>query len=262
MKRCLFLFVLVLSLGLGATAAPAEDKGTVVVVGGGQSGRPLARILVGQGYTVRVMVRNPDRASGLPAEALVVRGDVTKPDSLDAGLKGADFVISTIGAPCYRDRAPAPGSFPEDVDNLGIANLSAAASAAGVRQLVLMSAIGAGNADPEDGLNKLCNMVLAEKGKGEAALRESGLAYTIVRPGGLKPFPGQPECAEGVEPLLMFPGTEDTGGGALCRADVGLVMADALGNPDALSKTVNLIGDKQSALTAWRSAWAKMPADQ
>ena len=119
MKRCLFLFVLLLTLGLGATVAPAADKGTVVVVGGGQSGRPLAQILVEQGYTVRVMVRNPDRASGLPAEAKVVQGDVTKPDSLGAGLSGADFVISTIGAPCFRDRAPDPGSFPEDVDNRG-----------------------------------------------------------------------------------------------------------------------------------------------
>lgn len=261
MKRCLFLFVLLLTLGLGATVAPAADKGTVVVVGGGQSGRPLAQILVEQGYTVRVMMRTPDRASGLPAEATVVQGDVTKPDSLGAGLSGANFVISTIGAPCFRDRDPDPGSFPEDVDNQGIAILSKAALSAGVSQLVLMSAIGAGNSDPNDGLNKMCNMVLDAKGKGEAALRESGLAYTIVRPGGLKPFPGQPDCSEGIEPLLMYPGNEDAGGGALCRGDVGLVMADALGNPDALGKTINLVGDKKSELSAWRSAWAKMPAD-
>ena len=144
------------------------------------------------------MVRNPDRASGLPAEAKVVQGDVTQPDSLGAGLTGADFVISTIGAPCFRDRALDPGSFPEDVDNRGIAILAEAAKANGVRQLVLMSAIGAGNSDPNDGLNKMCNMVLDAKGKGEAALRASGLAYTIVRPGGLKPFPGQPDCSEDI----------------------------------------------------------------
>ena len=59
----------------------------------------------------------------------------------------------------------------------------------------------------------------------------------------------------------MYPGDEDAGGGALCRGDVGLVMADALGNPDALGKTINLVGDKQSELTAWRSASATIPAD-
>lgn len=261
MKRFKALAIAVLALVAGTGVATAADKETVVVVGGGQSGQPLARILVEQGYDVRVMVRNPDRADGLPAQAKVVQGDATQPDSLTAGMNGADYVISTIGAPCFRDRKPPAGSMPEDVDNVGIANLAAAARAAGVRQFVLMSAIGAGEEDPEDGLNKMCNMVLKWKGEGEQALRESGVPYTIVRPGGLKPFPGQPDCVEGQEPLLMYPGAMQNKPGALCRADVGLVMADALGTPEALGKTVNLIGDKSAALGAWRSAWAEMPAD-
>ena len=260
MKRFLLLAVVLLTAGFGA-AVNAADKGTVVVIGGGQSGRPMARILVEQGYDVRVMVRDPARATGLPEQAQVVQGDVTKPDSLGAGLSGANYVISTIGAPCYRDKSPAPGERPEDVDYLGIANLAKAARAAGIRQVVLLSAIGAGVSDPENGLNKLCNMVLDWKGKGEAALRESGVPYTVVRPGGLKPFPGQPDCVEGQEPLLIYPGREERGPGALCRADVALVMADALVNPAARGKTINLIADKSVAPDAWRSAWAEMPAD-
>jgi hypothetical protein len=38
-------------------------------------------------------------------------------------------------------------------------------------------------------------------------------------------------------------------------------MADALGNPDALGKTVELAADKKLALDAWRSAWPTLPKD-
>jgi uncharacterized protein YbjT (DUF2867 family) len=106
----------------------------------------------------------------------------------------------------------------------------------------------------------MCDMVLKWKGDGEQALRDSGVPYTIVRPGGLKPFPGQPECMEGTEPLLVYPSDEERSG-ALCRADVGLVMAAALGNADALGKTVNLIADSSAGLDDWQSAWAEIPAD-
>jgi uncharacterized protein YbjT (DUF2867 family) len=258
MRRYLSLAVMALTAAAGTTAA--ADKGTVVVVGGGQSGQPLARILAEQGYTVRVMVRDPARASGLPGAAQVVAGDATKPRTLTAGLVGADYVIATIGSACERDKAFPPGAGPEDVDYLGIGNLATAAKAAGVRQFVMLSSIGAGNTDPKAPLNAMCGMVLDWKGRGEEALRTSGVPYTIVRPGGLKPFPGQPACTEGVEPLGLA--ARDTlPGGVVCRADVALVMADALGNPDALGKTVELAADKKLALDAWRSAWPTLPKD-
>jgi uncharacterized protein YbjT (DUF2867 family) len=240
----------------------AADQGSVVVIGSGQSGQPLARILVSQGYEVKIMTRNAERAAarGMPEGVGLVEGDATRPDTLTGDFDGVDYVISTIGAQCAPNQPPKAGSRPEDVDYRGIENLASAARAAGVKQFVLMSAIGAGEDDPEDGLNKMCDMVLKWKGDGEQALRDSGLPYTIVRPGGLKPFPGQPECVEGKEPLLIY-GVDENRSGALCRADVGLVMADALGNPDALGKTVNLIADNSVGLEDWQSAWAEMPAD-
>jgi len=251
-----------LLVGLVSLGASAGDKGTVAVIGSGQSGKPLARILLEQGYDVKIHTRSAERARGrgLPEDVGFIEGDSTKPETLAGDFDGVDYVISTIGAQCAPNEPPKAGSTPRDVDYLGIENLAAAAKAAGVKQFVLMSAIGAGNADPEDGLNKMCGMVLKWKGDGEQALRDSGVPYTIVRPGGLKPFPGQPACMEGKEPLLIYPIDQDRAG-ALCRADVGLVMADALGNADALGKTVNLIADSSAGLDDWQSAWAEMPAD-
>ncbi|MCU0759475.1 MAG: SDR family oxidoreductase [Steroidobacteraceae bacterium] len=257
----LFALFLVSATLLGCATTRDAGPKTAVVIGGGQSGAPLARILKSQGYEVRVMVRDPSRVKGLPDGVQVVAGDVTNAASLAAGLKGADYVLSTIGANCVPRKPFAEGGSPADVDYRGIEKLAAASKAAGVRQLVLMSSLGAGDADPKAALNAMCGMVLEWKGRGEASLRASGVPYTIVRPGGLKPFPGQPECSEGKEPLALYSAKESRGPGTVCRADVGLVMAGALGNPAALGKTVNLTADKQLPLEGWRAAWAAIPRD-
>jgi uncharacterized protein YbjT (DUF2867 family) len=245
---------------LTGCATAGTDTRTAVIVGGGQSGAPLARILLADGYTVRVLVRDPARVKNLPAGVTLVTGDVTKPATLGPALKGADYVLSTIGAACTPKQPFPAGASPEDVDYRGIENLARAARTAGVRQLVLLSSLGAGDTNPKASLNAMCGMVLDWKGRGEASVRTSGVPYTIVRPGGLKPFPGQPDCVEGKEGLKLL-ASDAPGTGSLCRADVALVMAGALGNRDAQNKTVGLIGDKQQAVGAWRQAWAALPKD-
>jgi uncharacterized protein YbjT (DUF2867 family) len=247
---------------LSTGAAHAAGKGTVVVVGFGQSGAPTARILAEQGYTVRVMVRDPAKVKGLPDKASVVAGDATKPETLGAVFKGADYVVSTIGANCVPNTPFPAGAGPADVDYKGVANMADAAKAAGVKQFVLMSSIGAGSTDAKDRLNAMCGMVLEWKGKGEEHLRKAGVPYTVVRPGGLRPFPGQPECKEGVEGLRVWSPKAEGGPGAICRADVGLVMATALGNKDLIGKTINVVGDKNAAsVEGWKSALAALPKD-
>jgi uncharacterized protein YbjT (DUF2867 family) len=246
---------------LAACSTAGSGPATVLVVGGGQSGAPLARILTERGYAVRVMVRDPARATGLPAGVEIVQGDATRPASLPAGFAGADYVISTIGAACVANQPFPPGAGPADIDYLGVANLADAARAAGAKQFVLISALGAGDTNPKNRLNELCGMAIDYKGRGEARVRDAGVPYTIVRPGGLKPFPRQPPCVEGQEPLLLYARDVDRGPGIVCRADVALVAIDALGNPNAVGKTVNLVVDKQLPLDAWRQAWAALPAD-
>jgi uncharacterized protein YbjT (DUF2867 family) len=65
---------------------------------------------------------------------------------------------------------------------MGVRNVVDAALEADVRRMVLISASGVTN--PDHPLNKLGN-VMVWKLKGEDHLRESGLPYTIIRPGGL-----------------------------------------------------------------------------
>ncbi|MEU7000852.1 NAD(P)H-binding protein [Nonomuraea sp. NPDC046570] len=61
---------------------------TILVTGAtGTVGRQLVEQLVRAGERVRALTRDP-AAAGLPAEAEVVRGDLTKPDTLRPALEG------------------------------------------------------------------------------------------------------------------------------------------------------------------------------
>lgn len=240
--------------------APAmADKGTVLVIGAGQTGVPLAEILDNRGYAVRVLVRDAAKDHGLPTAATVVAADATKPETLGPAFKGVDYVVSTIGA-----GSPTGPNNPEAVDYKGVANMADAAKAAGVKQFVLMSSIGAGIEDPNFPLNKGFGMVLKWKGKGEEHLRKSGVPYTIVRPGGLLNEDGGRPCKPGQVGIAFFPGKEmrptppET---RICRAEVAMVMESALGNPDALGKTVSMLKDPKGKPETWRAGWAALPKD-
>ena len=70
-------------------------KGTALVTGGtGFVGSHLIEALAEAGWTVRALVRRPDKLrwlEGLPAE--IIKGDVQNPDSLPEALRGVELVI-------------------------------------------------------------------------------------------------------------------------------------------------------------------------
>lgn len=55
----------------------------------GKVGRPLVEQLLEAGHPVRALTRNPDKAN-LPANAEVIAGDLTRPETLAAALQGID----------------------------------------------------------------------------------------------------------------------------------------------------------------------------
>jgi len=246
---------MIAAIGLVGLTLPthAADKGTVLVIGAGRTGAPLAKILLDEGYKVRVLMRNTNKPSELPAAAERVQADVTKPETLPAALKGADYVISTVGA--------TGGETPEEVAFKGVANLAQAAKAAKVKQFVLMSSTFAGASDPVVRISSTdtfpqgkYGMVLMWEGKGEEALRASGVPYTIVRPGHLS------ICEPGKAGLKVA-NPEGLVGEHSCRADIALVMAATLNNKDALGKTIGVVTDSKAQPGAWKADFAKVKKD-
>lgn len=73
---------------------------TVLVVGAtGSIGRLVVAEATARGHTVRALVR--DRTKGaqlLPADAELVVGDVTRPETLPEAVVGRDAIVLTLGS--------------------------------------------------------------------------------------------------------------------------------------------------------------------
>jgi uncharacterized protein YbjT (DUF2867 family) len=148
---------------------------TVSIFGGtGFLGRRLVRRLVAEGASVRVAVRNPDRArSTLRAADLerttVFCADVRDRATVAVAVAGADTVVNAVSA--YVEKG---GVTFESVHEEGAKTIAREASAAGVARLVLVSGMGA---DTESRSPYIC-----ARGRGELMVRQAFPDATIVRP--------------------------------------------------------------------------------
>lgn len=235
--------------GAGLSVASEPDKAAVTLVAGatGGTGRALVQNLLAQGYQVRALVRDAARAQQVLGDEVDYRvGDVREIETLQAPMKGVDFVISAIGA----SRSD-PENGPEAVDYGGVKNLVSAASDAGVQQFVLVSSIGATQEDHY--LNKNFDNILIWKFKGEEALRNSGLTYTVVRPGGLR------NTAGGEQRLIFAQG--DSSSGLIAREDVALICIQALQIPAARNKTFETYSSQQPGSNDWPMMFGALQPD-
>ena len=156
----------------------------------GTIGRATVRALAAAGHEVVCFVRS---STDLPDGARVRMGDVTDIASLETdGFRGERFdaVVS-----CMASRTGAPADA-WAIDYQAHANVLAAAHRAGVRQMVLLSAIC---------VQKPRLAFQHAKLAFEALLTASGLIYSIVRPTAyFKSLSGQVDRLKRGKPFLVF----------------------------------------------------------
>ncbi len=192
-------------------------------------GREIAKCLIEQNQKVKALLRSEDSRPELEAMGIkVVMGDALDAAALEQAMLGDEpihAVISTIGG------LPKDG---ERADFLGNKNLIDAAVKAGVQKFILVSSIGSGEsvvAIPPQALETL-RPVLLEKEQAEKHLIESGLTYTVIRPGGLK---SEPATGNGVV-------TEDYKvAGTIHRADVAQLVCQCLASDAANHKILSAV---------------------
>ncbi len=228
---------------------PAPGEQTILVAGAtGRTGRLVIALLKEEGYRVRAMTRDPLRAQEeIGADYQWVKADARDPASLTRVMQDIDKVICVIGA----SRGD-PTNTPEAVDYGGVRNLTDAARAAGVEHFVLVSSAGVTHKDHI--LNKIADNLLIWKLKGENHLRASGMAYTIVRPTGLRDWAG------GEYGIFMDQG-DAIGDGLIARADVAAVLVAALSDPAALNKTFEIFNYKALDPASWRGGFRWLKPD-
>ncbi|MET9667557.1 SDR family oxidoreductase [Streptomyces sp. NPDC006475] len=129
---------------------------TILVTGGtGTLGRHVIPLLLDAGSEVRVFSRH-GRASGDGVD--YVTGDLVKGEGIEAAVDGVDIVLHLAGGP--------------KGDDVAARHLVRAASAAGVRHLVLISVIGA---------DRVPLAWLRSKLAAEQAVAGSGIPWTTLR---------------------------------------------------------------------------------
>ncbi len=198
----------------------------VVIVGGhGQVAMRLEKLLAERGDSPRGIVRRTEQADDLEAigaEPIVL--DIENVEIGDA-VAGADAVVFAAGA--------GPGSGParkRTVDYGGAVELIEAATQHEIRRYLMVSAIGANH--PE-GWSDEMRPYYEAKAQADKLLSESGLDFTIVRPGRLTDEPGMG--------MVKVAEQLDTGG-SVSRDDVALVLAECLRADNTIGKAFDLLG--------------------
>ena len=147
----------------------------ILVTGaGGFTGSRIVARLAADGERPRALVRDADAARRrLPADGVdLVTGDTTRPDSLGPAVAGVDTIIHAAFVTADRKQGTGVNYQATNVD--GTRNLVAAAKAAGVRRIVVLSGLGT---KPSSSGSYMEGRYLAEQ-----AARESGLAWSILGP--------------------------------------------------------------------------------
>lgn len=192
----------------------------------GETGKRIVQALVQRNIPVRALVRDLEKAKSiLPDAAELVVGDVLKPDTLREAIADSTVILSATGASPSFDVTG-----PYKVDYEGTKHLVDAGKAAGVEQFVMVSSLC---------VSKLFHplnlfwLILVWKKQGENYLRQSGLPYTIVRPGGLK----NDDSAD----IIVMSQADSLFEGSIPRTKVAEVCVEALFSPEARNKIVEIV---------------------
>lgn len=203
----------------------------IAVAGGhGKIALLLHPLLAARDDEVRALIRNPDHADDVQAAgAEPVFCDLEAEDDVEAALGEAEAIVFAAGA--------GPGSGAErkrTMDLGGALKLIDAAKAIGARRYVIVSAMGAANPPAEGG--DVYGEYLRAKAEADRAVAESGLDYTIVRPGRLTDS----------EPTGRIQVGEHLDGGEIPRADVAAVLATTLHTDPTIGRTFDLVSGDRS----------------
>lgn len=207
----------------------------LVIGASGQTGRRVVKSLLEKGFKVRAFVRNQEKAQALhdflnsgEGESYNDRLEFFQGDPLDqsqlmGATRGVDKVLTNLGG--------SPSTTEEEreaIEHYFLIKLIQAAGQNGVQQIIMCSSMGTENPEAIPRLAK----ILQAKRRGELVLEKSGLAYTIIRPGGLHNNPGG-------QPVNLA--RHLNGFGAISRDDVAEVMVQAVVQPAAGNRIVEIV---------------------
>jgi uncharacterized protein YbjT (DUF2867 family) len=161
-------------LAKGRLHAPRSESGsfpTMLLLTGatGEVGTALLPRLLGDGYAVRCLVRDPRRLGTQRVRVQIALGDLADPPSFRNAMRGIDTVVHLAAS--IRDQEA--GSI-EELNGIASWRMVEAAREAGVRRFVFFSALGASTHSR--------GRFFRAKALAEQAVNESGLSSIVFAP--------------------------------------------------------------------------------
>ncbi|AZI42205.1 SDR family oxidoreductase [Deinococcus psychrotolerans] len=192
----------------------------IAVIGAaGGVGRQVASQLVQAGHEVRALVRTQEQADMLSLHgAAPVMGDLT--GEWQQVLDGTDAVVWAAGAGMS-------GKY-QAIDGDALVNVADTLAQQGPKRLVVVSSMGV---DRPEQMPPFLMPVLKVKAVSDAHVQQSGLAFTVVRPGGLSDQPGTGQIT------LAQPAPR----GQIPREDVARVVVACLENAGSIGHTFEIV---------------------
>ncbi len=202
----------------------------------GKTGRQIVKQLIQQDFSVIALVRDHKKAKAiLPAATKLIVGDVLQLQTFETSLADCSILICATGAsPSFNIIAP------YQVDFQGTRNLVDAAKKHDIKHIVLVSSLCVSKFFHP--LN-LFWLVLFWKKQAEKYIQSSGIEYTIVRPGGLRD--------EDNSDNILMSQADSLFQGSISRTKVAQICVEALSQPLAKSKIVEIVASPNAASTTW-----------
>ncbi len=202
----------------------------ILVLGAtGGTGRQLVTQALAQGHEVTALARNPAAVTTKHERLRIVRGDVLDPNSLDAAVDGQQAVVSSLGLKL--------STKPTTVLSEGTKNVIRSMEKHGVRRLVCITGVGAGDSKGHGGFfydkiifPLLLKNMYADKDRQEEEVRKSNLDWVIVRPGFLTDGPAKGN-------YRVITNLAGVTVGKISRADVAAFVLRQLTDDSYLRKT-------------------------
>jgi putative NADH-flavin reductase len=188
----------------------------------GGTGRQIVEQALAAGHHVTALVRDSAKLDiGHPNLTKVV-GNVLEPTAVQETVMGSDAVAVSLGNSANN---------PDGIVTKGTKGIITAMQGMGIQRLVIVSSLGVGDSKEKVPfffkmlMSTVLKKAMQDKESQEAAVRASGLAWVIVRPGGLTDGPITGKAQIATDNSLSV--------GQVSRADVAALVLDELTSPQA-----------------------------
>jgi putative NADH-flavin reductase len=195
--------------------------------GGGRTGKYLLNLLLNQGYSVKLLLRNPGNLQSENPLIEIVKGDALDPEAIRALVQGCQAVISTVG---QRKDEPL-------VASQATINILNAMTEYGLKRYILVAGINVDTPfdkkSPEtiaatEWMKMTYPMIHADRQKTYFILSSSVVNWTLVR----VPFIAFTEAKSKTVASI-----EDCRGNKISAADIATFIVDQLSDDTYIKKS-------------------------